>query len=74
MKQTVELRRMSNDQLKNRLTDLGNSLMRAVGRNKAGKPEDDSMYIRKLRKEKARILTLLRERELKINMKKEKKQ
>ena len=66
MKNIVLTRQMSDDQLKNRLTDIGNSLHRAVGKTKAGGVySKDSMFIRKLKKEKARILTVLRERELK---------
>jgi ribosomal protein L29 len=56
---------MSNDQLKRRLNEIGNSLHRAVGKVKAGGAySKDSMFIRKLKKERARILTILREREL----------
>lgn len=62
---------MSNDQLKSRLNDIGNTLHRAVGKTKAGGAySEDSMLIRKLKKEKARILTILRARELGIEKKK----
>lgn len=70
MKRIVTIREKSNDQLNNRLIELQNSLRRAVGRNKAGYPSPfakDTMFISKLKKEKARILTILKERELKHN-------
>lgn len=71
MKQLTQLRQKSDDQLKNRLREIDNSLLRARGRNKVGMPTDgsvfggDSMFMRRLRKEKARILTILNERERK---------
>ena len=66
MKRVQNLRQMSNDQLKTRLDEIGNSLHRAVGKVKAGGVySKDSMFIRKLKKEKARILTILTEREIK---------
>jgi ribosomal protein L29 len=70
MKRIATLREKSNDQLKERLMEIEISLRRGAGRNFAGaspnwqKPED-SMFMSKLKKEKARILTLFRERELK---------
>ena len=70
MKRIATLREKSNDQLNNRISEISISLRRAGGRNYAGalpnwqKP-DDSMFMSRLKKEKARILTLLRERELK---------
>ena len=64
MKRIATIRQNSDDQLKDRLRDIGNSLMRAKGRNVAGKPEEDTMFISKLKKEKACILTILREREI----------
>jgi ribosomal protein L29 len=68
MRRVEELRRMSDDQLKNRLNEIAISLRRAVGKVKAGGAiGKDTMYIRRLKKEKARILTILRERELKRN-------
>ena len=65
MKVIQDLRQKSDDQLKNRLNDIEISLRRTRGENKAGKPNKNSMFIQKLRKEKARILTILREREIK---------
>jgi len=70
MKHIATIRQYSDDQLKARLRDIGNSLIRANGRNAAGKPEEDTMFIGKLKTEKARILTILRERE--INREKQK--
>jgi ribosomal protein L29 len=68
MRRVEELRRMSDDQLKNRLNEIANSLRRAIGKVKAGGTTGkDTMYIRRLKKEKSRILTILRERELKRN-------
>lgn len=65
MKRVESLRQMSNDQLKNRLIEIGNSLHRAVGKVKAGGIySTDSDFIKKLRREKARILTIMREREI----------
>jgi len=65
MRRVENLRQMSNDQLKKRLNEIGNELHRAVGKVKAGGVySEDSMFIRKLKKDKARILTILREREL----------
>ena len=71
MKRVVQLRQKSDYQLKNRLQEIGNSLLRARGRNRVGSPTDgsvyggDSMFMWKLRREKARILTILNERERK---------
>ena len=70
MKRIATLREQSNDQLNKRLVEIGISLRRAGGRNFAGSQPNwqkpaDSMFMLKLKKEKARILTLLRERELK---------
>jgi ribosomal protein L29 len=68
MRRVEDLRRMSNDQLKVRLNEIVISLRRAVGKVKAGGTTgEDTMYIRRLKKEKARILTILRERELRRN-------
>ena len=66
MKRIATLRENSDDQLKDRLREIGNSLHRAVGKTKAGgQYSKDSMFIRNLKKQKARILTILREREIK---------
>jgi ribosomal protein L29 len=65
MKRIASLRQMSNDQLKNRLNDIGPALSRAVQFNKAGKGEKDTMRIRNLKDERARIYTILGERESK---------
>lgn len=68
MKQIKNLRQKSNDQLKNRLNDIEISLRRLRGFNEAqkgtqkGKKENPAM-LWSLRKEKARILTILKERE-----------
>ena len=68
MKQVANLRQMSNDQLAKRRNEINISLMRQRGENTAGGPRaKNTMFIRKLRREKAQILTILRERELKIN-------
>ena len=69
MKRIATLREKSNDQLNNRISEIDISLRRAGGRNNAGadpswQKSTDSMFMSKLKKEKARILTLLREREL----------
>jgi len=63
VKVSRNLKTMSDDQLKSRLFTLSQSLFRAKA--KGGKPvgnSKDTMYIRRCRKEKAMILTLLTER------------
>lgn len=70
MKPLVTLQQMSDDQLKNRLPEIETGLRRLRGMNKAGMDPQGQFFgqtntLLKLRKEKARILTLLRERELK---------
>lgn len=65
LKQLMNLKQMNNVQLQTRLRDIGNDLMRALGATKAGGAySKDSMFIRKLKREKAQIKTLLREREI----------
>jgi ribosomal protein L29 len=69
MKRIAELRQMSDDQLKARFTEINNSLRRGRGLIQAGhssghpKDKGNAMYMRKLKKDKARILTILSERE-----------
>lgn len=71
MKALTNLRHMSNDQLNNRLIQIRSTLMRARGFNHAGKDviglkglkgKNDTMFIRRLKKDQARILTILGER------------
>jgi ribosomal protein L29 len=65
MKRFTDLTHMSNEQLMRRLIEVKASLMRVKGEDSVGKPHrggNNSMLSRKLKKEKARILTLLSER------------
>lgn len=70
MKQISDIRNMSNDQLQNRLNDIEISLRRQRSYNLVGipGPNNNSMYIGNLRKEKARILTVLNKREANRNV------
>lgn len=72
MKDVVDLRQRSDQELKNRLNEVNSSLMRARGLQHRGADffmishqKGDTMFLRKLKDDKARILTILRERELK---------
>jgi len=70
MKGIVQLRQRSSQELKDRLNQISNDLMRARSWQHDGgvihTPQaDNPMFIRKLRREKAQILTLLHEREAK---------
>ena len=69
MKVLVELRQKSNDQLQNRLTQIALSLRRTMSKNTASSEVSsrqgsgtNTMYIGNLRRERARILTILNER------------
>jgi ribosomal protein L29 len=62
LKRIASLREKSNTQLKQRLEEIGMSLIRVRGFNRAGKSYYHPMFARKLKKEKARILTILSER------------
>lgn len=74
MKRVRDLRMMSTDQLNRRLPELEIELHRARAHKKvvamapvaSSKSKDDTKFMKRLRKEKARILTILRERELRI--------
>lgn len=59
MKKAKELRQMSSEQLRERLQDIGASLIMLKGRLKAGY---SIPTLKLIRKEKARILTILGER------------
>jgi len=65
MKRIAELRQMSDDQLHERIRELDHSFMRLRGFNQNGGavPGNPNM-MQNLRKNKARCLTILREREL----------
>ena len=69
MKGIVQLRQRSTEELKNRLNEICNDLLRARGwqHGQAVKtPQmDNPMFLRKLGREKAQILTILHEREAK---------
>jgi ribosomal protein L29 len=67
MKAIVQLRQQSNDQLQNRLVQIGNDMMRAKGSlhgNVKSPQIKNPMFIRHLRREKAQILTILHERRI----------
>jgi large subunit ribosomal protein L29 len=64
MKRTAELRQMSDEQLHERIKECTLSLQRLRGFNKAQYGSSNPMMMRNLRKNKARCLTILREREL----------
>lgn len=69
MKDVVQLRQRSTDELRKRLEDINRSLLKERGNVKAGKNQGakkNPMYYGKLRRDKARILTILRERELNL--------
>ena len=66
MKGIIELRRRSTEELQRRLNQIGNDLLRARGSlhgNVKSPQTENPMFIRKLRREKAQILTILTERE-----------
>lgn len=70
MKQLVQLRQKSNDQLNNRLNDIAVSTRRVQGYNKGACKSfqgNHPMLLHKLKREKAQILTILNERKLNIN-------
>lgn len=60
-----ELRDMSDEQLRKRLADIHITQMKMRGVKEAGGATNPGVW-RNIRKEKARILTILRERELGI--------
>lgn len=66
MKGIVSLRQASNEQLQRRLLQIGADLVRARGSlhgNVKSPQTENPMFISKLRREKAQILTILQERE-----------
>lgn len=58
----IKLRAKSDSQLADRVREITISLRRLQGFNHAGKAERNPNLIRKLRKEKAQILTILHDR------------
>lgn len=74
MRKVQELRTMSDDQLQRELNEIEISLRRLRGYNRAQKgtvknKRENPAFMFSLRKRKARILTILRERELRKNKK-----
>lgn len=73
MKKLQDFRRMSDTQLRQTFISLSNDLMRAKTFFKGGGgmvspigfQATDTMFIRRVKRDRARILTILRERELK---------
>jgi ribosomal protein L29 len=72
MKKLVNLKQQSNEQLNNRLTEIAVSFRRTKAQNSATQDQAaasgsgvNTMYLGNLRKEKARILTILNERKTK---------
>ncbi|HDD71407.1 MAG TPA: 50S ribosomal protein L29 [Candidatus Aenigmarchaeota archaeon] len=65
MKRTAELRNMSNEELKKRLKDLRLELLKLNQfRLRKAVPKEYTGKFKALRREIARILTILREREM----------
>lgn len=76
MKALASLREKSNDQLKSRLNEIEISFRRTKGKFSAARDQaskggsgENTMYLGNLRKQKARILTILHERELRKEVK-----
>lgn len=72
MKAVVDLREKSDEQLQNRLNEISISFRRTLSKNSTARELNakvsmgtNTMYLRKLKKEKARILTILNERKIK---------
>ncbi len=61
-----EIRKLSNEELNKRLNEIFAELVKLRGLYAAGRPPKNVMYLRNLRKDYARILTILRERQLRI--------
>jgi len=61
-KNMVDLRNMSNDQLQSRLREITLDSIRYNQKSETKKQSTDTMFNRKLKREKARILTILNER------------
>ncbi|MGB9728984.1 MAG: 50S ribosomal protein L29 [Thermoprotei archaeon] len=61
-----EIRKFSNEELNKRLNEISAELVKLRGLYAAGRPPKNVMYLRNLRKDYARILTILRERQLGI--------
>ena len=71
MKAIVQLRQKSDEQLHNRLNEIEISFRRTLAHNSASRDQAsaagqgvNTMYIGNLRRQKARILTILNERKL----------
>ena len=65
MKAMIQLRQRSTTELKNRLIQIGNDLMRARGSlhgNVKSPQTDNPMFIARLKRENAQIQTILHER------------
>ena len=69
MKRLVQLREKSDEQLKNRLNEIELSFRRTKGKSSASRDTaskssqgENTMYLGNLRKQRARILTILNER------------
>lgn len=62
-----EIRKLSDEELNKRLNEISAELIKLRGLYASGRPPKNVMSLRNLRKDYARILTILRERQLKIN-------
>lgn len=59
-----ELRKMSDEELRDKLTELRSELMRLRAKSRRGTLGKESGVVREVRRDIARILTVLREREI----------
>ncbi|MEM3715209.1 MAG: 50S ribosomal protein L29 [Thermoprotei archaeon] len=69
-----EIRKLSDEELNKRLNEISAELVKLRGLYTAGRPPKNVMYLRSLRKDYARILTILRERQLGITKKEKAKE
>lgn len=60
-----ELRKLSNEELSKRISEMSAELIKLRGLYAAGRPPKNVMALRNLRKDYARALTVMRERQLK---------
>lgn len=67
-----ELRKLSNEELSKRISEMSAELIKLRGLYVAGRPPKNVMALRNLRKDYARALTVMRERQLKVENEKSK--
>lgn len=61
-----EFRKLSNEELNKRINEMTAELIKLRGLYASGRPPKNVMTLRNLRKDYARALTVLRERQLKV--------